>query len=245
VRSEELWFSPKKPAPGVRLRLFCIPYAGGGPSVFRSWRTELPEDIDVCPIQFPGRENRVTERRFMSITLLVKALAENLEDYLEIPFAIFGHSTGALIGFELARELRRRYGVEPAHLFASACRSPQTPNPYPTIHLLPEQGFLLELNRLYGQPDILQHPELKDLLIPTIRADIALYETYCYTVDEPLRCPISALGGLQDRSVLYQDLRSWRIHTQGAFAVRTFPGGHLFIHSARPLLLRVISQIVR
>jgi medium-chain acyl-[acyl-carrier-protein] hydrolase len=238
----KLWITCPKPNPRARLRLFCIPYAGGGASLFHTWSASLPPDIEVCPIQLPGRENRRLEPLFTQLPPLVQTLAHALIPYLSIPFAFFGHSLGALISFEVARLLRRQCGLEPMHLFISGCRAPQIPNSYPPIHLLPEYRFVQEVRWLDGTPEeILENTELMQLVLPILRADIALYETYVYKMDAPLSCSISAFGGLEDGKVNYADLASWHAQTHGPFTLRMLPGGHSFMLSARELLLRSLS----
>ena len=119
------WIAGRKPNPLARLRLFCLPYAGGSALIFRAWSNALPADIEVCPIQLPGRSTRSKEQPFTEISALIQVLAQALSSLLDRPFAIFGHSLGALIGFELARQLRRQYSLSPVRLFVSGGRAPQ------------------------------------------------------------------------------------------------------------------------
>jgi medium-chain acyl-[acyl-carrier-protein] hydrolase len=192
----------------------------------------------------PGREGRFVEPPFTAMHPLVHSLAASLESRLTLPFAFFGHSMGALVGFELARELRRRRGLEPVHLFVSGCRAPRIPNPHPPIHVLPEDRFLEELQGQYGPASamLFENAALRALMMPTIRADITLSETYVYSDDEPFHCPISAFGGLHDAAVLYHDLRAWSAHTDGPMNMRMLPGDHFFIKSSRRELLRALSD---
>ncbi|MCA1852371.1 MAG: hypothetical protein LC647_08250 [Beggiatoa sp.] len=161
------------------------------------------------------------------------------------PFAFFGHSMGALIGFELARQLRRQHGPSPVHLFVSGRGAPQIPPPEPPIHALPEPQFIAEVQHFNGTPtEVLQHPELMQLLIPTLRADFAVCETYTYTTDAPIDCSISAFGGLQDRKVSRERLEAWRDQSRASFSLCMFPGDHFFLHTAEPLLLETIAQLL-
>lgn len=235
------WISFRKPAPETRLRLFCFPYAGAGALIFRTWSDALPADVDVCPVQLPGRGTRLMERPFTNLSTLVEALAPALVPLLDRPFAFFGHSLGALVGFELARQVRRQYGVHPVRLFISACRAPQIPQRGPPIHTLPEKEFLAELRRLNGTPsELLNHQELMEIMLPLLRADFALFETYVYSTEPPLSCPISAFGGLQDHRVRDTDLEAWRTQTSGFFSSQMFPGDHFFLNE--PLLLRALAM---
>jgi medium-chain acyl-[acyl-carrier-protein] hydrolase len=240
------WIVFRKPNPQARLRLFCFPYAGTGASIFRTWSDGLPADVEVCPVEFLGRGTRMMETPFTQLPPLVQALAQALAPLLDKPFAFFGHSLGALVGFELARQLRRQYGVQPVRLFISADRAPQIPHQDRTIHALPEGEFLVELRRLNGIPGkVLEEVELMQIMLPVLRADLAVYETYVYSTERPLNCPISAFGGLQDHRVSRGDLEAWRGQTSGSFSLRMFPGDHFFLNTTQPLLLQVLSQELR
>jgi medium-chain acyl-[acyl-carrier-protein] hydrolase len=239
----DLWIACRKPRPQARLRLFCFPYAGGGASIFRTWADGLPADVEVCPIQLPGRGTRLGEPLFTQLSPLIQALACALLPLLDKPFAFFGHSLGALVSFELARQLRRQYGVQPVHLFASASPAPQLPHRGPPIHTQSKGDFLAELRHLNGSPkEVLDHEELMQISLPILRADFAVYETYEYPTEPPLNCTISAFGGLRDRTVSQSNLEAWREQTNVSFSLQMFPGDHFFLNSTQPLLLRVLSQ---
>jgi len=237
------WIAWRKPNPHARLRLFCFPYAGTGAAIFRSWAEGLPADIEVCPVQLPGRANRTAEARFTRLGPLIPALAQGLAPLLDQPFAVFGHSLGALIGFELTRHLRQHYGLQPVRLLVSADRAPHRPRHEPPLHTLPDRPFLIELAHFNGIPaPVLADRELMQLLLPTLRADLTLYETYRYTAEAPLDCPISCFGGWQDHKVKVGDLEAWRDQTRATFSLRLFTGDHFFLNSAQTLLLQALSQ---
>ena len=239
----DTWVSWSKPNPQASLRLFCFPYAGGAAQTFRTWPDSLPMAFEVCPVELPGRGKRITSAPFTRLQLLVQALAIALLPYLDKPFAFFGHSMGGLVSFELARLLRKNYGISPVHLFVSGYRAPQVPDPDPPIHALPEPEFLEELRRLNGTPEVvLGNTELMQMLLPALRADFAVIETYAYTPELPLDCPITAFGGLQDREVRYDDVKVWQEQTNAAFSLHMLPGDHFFLQSAQPLLLQSLSQ---
>ncbi len=237
------WIAPSGPSTHARLRLFCFPYAGAGASIFRTWAADLPPDIELCPVQLPGRETRFAEPALTRLSPLVQALAKHLRPHLDQPFAFFGHSLGALISFELTRELRRQNAPGPVHLFVSGCRAPQFPDPDRPIHRLPEPKFLAALQHLNGTPaDVLHHPELMQRFLPALRADFALLETYVYTADQRLDCPITAFGGTQDPKASLEDLSGWRDQTQDSFNLQLFPGDHFFMHENRQPLLQALTQ---
>ena len=242
----ERWIAFHTPKPQARLRLFCFPYAGAGASIFRTWSDGLPADVEVCPVQLPGRGTRLMETPFTEITPLVQTLAQALFPLLDKPFAFFGHSLGALVGFELARQLRRKSGIQPVLLIASADRAPQVPLRDGPIHALPEREFLVKLRRLNGIPaTVLEDAELMQIMLPVLRADFAVYDTYGYTTEPPLNCAISSFGGLQDHKVSRSDLESWCDQTSASFSLRMFPGDHFFLNTAQPLLLQALSRHLR
>lgn len=237
------WITCPRPNPQAQLRLFCFPYAGGAASTFYVWSDNLPREVEVCPVQLPGRENRLGESLFARMGPLLEALLPAIQPYLDRPFAFFGHSLGATISFELARKLRTQNGPEPLHLFVSGSRAPQLPDPDPPIHHLPDEEFIAGLRRFNGTPEaVLQHAELMELFLPILRADLALHETYVYTTSEPLDCAVSAFGGLEDEKVSRDDLAAWQEQTRGTFKLRMFPGDHFFLRSARSHLLQAVSQ---
>lgn len=224
------------------MRLFCFPYAGGGASLFWGWAERLPSGVEVCSVQLPGRGSRAAEPPRSRLLPLVGEMAEALGPYLDRPSVFYGHSMGALLCFELARELRRRHGFEPARLVVSGCSAPQIVDCEQT-HQLPDDLFIEHLRELNGTPaELLDNQELMQLMLPVVRADFAALETYEYVAEPPLGCPITALGGLQDDTVGGDDLRAWREQTTSDFAARMLPGDHFFIHSAEGLVLQVLSR---
>jgi len=236
------WIVYRRLNPQACLRLFCFSYAGGGASVYRTWANNLPLAVELCPVQLPGRENRLKEPAYTQLEPLVESLLQALQPYLDMPFAFFGHSMGGLISFELARRLRRSE-TRPAQLFISGRRAPQVPDREPPIHHLPKAEFIKELRRLQGTPEaVLQNAELMELVLPCLRADFSVCETYIHSASAPLECPISVFGGVDDSKITLEDLAAWREHTQGALVLRTFPGDHFFLHTARASLLQALHS---
>jgi medium-chain acyl-[acyl-carrier-protein] hydrolase len=173
----------------------------------------------------------------------VAAAAARLAPLLNKPFAFFGHSMGALISYELARHLRRTGAPLPAHLFVSGHGAPHLPDRNPPLHALPQAQFVEKLRELNGTPEeVLRHPELLELLIPILRADFAVCETYVHAPEPPLDCPISAFSGLGDEYVNREELEGWREQTTGRFSVRLFPGDHFYLNTARPYLLQALAR---
>ena len=240
--SADGWIVQYRPERQATSRLFCFPYAGGGASIFRPWPDLLPPGVEVCAVQFPGHEYRLGEQAYTRLTPLIQALAEAILPYLDRPFAFFGHSMGALVSFELARRLRKAYGVRPARLFLAAFRAPQLPNPNIKIYHLPEEVFKVVL-RAEGIPErILQNEEIMQAMLPTLRADFELCDTYTYTAEPPLEMPFSLFGGMEDIRISADDLDSWCVHSSASSSLLMLPGSHFFIHSAQDLLLAALSQ---
>ena len=239
----ERWLAYREPRPRARLRMFCFPYAGGGASIYRGWGGSLPADVEVCPVQIPGRESRLREPAYTHIEPLVQALADVLPRWFDLPFVFFGHSMGALIGFELARELRRRGAPMPQHLFVSGRRAPQIPVREEPIHDLPEPEFIAKLRELNGTPEeVLQHAELMRLLLPVLRADFGINETYSYREEEPFGLGLSAFGGLGDEDVSRDDLEAWKTQARGRFRLRMLPGDHFFLHATRDVVAEAVAR---
>ncbi|ALB42313.1 MULTISPECIES: thioesterase II family protein [Nostocales] len=241
-----LWIKCPQSNPQAKLRLFCLPYAGGGTSIFRLWPRELPSNVEVCAIELPGRENRIKEKPISNLEILTENLVDVLLQHLDKPFAIFGHSMGSLIAYDLARKLRQR-NVNPVYVFLSGRPAPNIPELYPPLHLLPNAEFIEKLTNVYSAiPEVvLQDQELMELFLPTLRADMTLVETYIHSQVEPLDCPIFALGGLEDPEASYDNLVSWRDYTRSSFSIEMFPGGHFYLNENRQALLQFMSQTLK
>lgn len=243
--SASLWFTRFKPSPLASSRLFCFPYAGAGADIFRQWALNLPPSIEVCAVQLPGRGRRIKEPPYTRLLTMVDEIGTAIQAYLDKPFSFFGHSMGAILGFELAHRLRREVGLEPTRLLVSGCRAPHIPNTDRKRHQLPDREFLEELERLDGTPkQVLAHPEMVQCLLPPLRADFEAIENYVYSPAPPLTCPISAFGGRDDPEVKAEQLEAWRDQTTSGFTLRMFSGNHFFIHEAEELLLRVVGLIL-
>lgn len=240
---ESPWRAYSRPNPQARLRLFCFPYAGGEALIFRNWAESLPSSVDVYAVQLPGRGGRMTEPLFTSLPPLIGVTVQALLPHLDKPFAFFGHSMGALISFELARLLSREKGRQPAHLFVSGRRAPQLADKERITYNLPKQEFIEELRRLKGTPDeVIEQPELMEVMLPIVRADFKLCQTYVYSPGPPLSCPITAFGGLEDKEVTREHLEAWREQSSATFSLRMLPGDHFFLRESESMLLTILSR---
>jgi len=236
------WLPLAEPNPRARLRLFCLPYAGGAASVFRAWADDLPASVDVCPIQLPGREQRFADRPLVRVAPLVADMEQALSPYLDLPYAIFGHSMGAIIAFELARALARRANV-PRQLIVSGHAAPHLEPPRRLRADLPDRELIDGLRQLTGTPEfLLENHQLMQIMLPTIRADLAICDAYSYVTGDPLACPITVYGGLYDPCAPSDMLPDWQLHTSAGFRIRLFPGEHFFLHTARSSVLSALAQ---
>ncbi|WP_163988742.1 thioesterase II family protein [Pyxidicoccus caerfyrddinensis] len=241
--SPDRWFPTRKPLTEPRMRLFCFPFAGGSAAIYNAWGAGMPVGVELCAVQLPGRERRLMEKPIDSLPALVDALLPVLAPLLDRPFAFFGYSMGSRISLELTRRLHVRNGPMPRGLMLAAAGPPRENDREP-IHHLPEAEFIANLRKYDGTPEeILQHRELLELLLPTLRADFALawWENGNHPVK--LDVPISAMGAVGDAHVPVAKLETWREETSNAdFRVRHFPGGHFFIRQHQDAILTAVRE---
>jgi medium-chain acyl-[acyl-carrier-protein] hydrolase len=230
--SRRRWLESLSSAAEISLRVFCFPYAGGTAYAYRDWQRHFPPDIDLCLVHLPGRAKRIGEQPVKSLQLLVQTIADLITQEPQPPYVLFGHSMGALISFELARELRRRDFKLPRRLFLSGRSALTEARQRVPIFALPDDAFIAEVKRFNGTPaEVLDHPETRRLFLPALRADLEIDDTYEYYSEERLACPITVYGGLQDSDISEENLRAWQQQTSGDYKLRTLPGDHFFIHS--------------
>lgn len=244
--SRDPWAVIPRRVPNPRLRLLCFPYAGGGASIYGRWHELLPPEVEVVAVQLPGRESRLAEKPFARMGPLVDTLSEVLKPYMDLPFALFGHSNGGLMAFELARRLRAEGRRMPLQLFVSGRPAPQVVLTEPIVHDLPDAEFRAALRRFGGTPEeVLENEEMMSLIEPLLRADFAIGETYTFVPGLPLALPISAYAGAADQEVPVWQVEAWKEQTSAPFVLKTFPGGHFFIHEDRALLGQTLHRELR
>ncbi len=243
MKAAREWIVRPRPVVSPRVRLFCFPHAGGNGSVFKDWPTGMPEDVEVCVVELPGRGRRLSQPPLTNMNQILEALTEGGYPYKETRVAVFGHSFGALLAFEFARRLGAM-NIHLIHLFVSGQAAPQLPDPEPPMGYLSDPEFISEMIRRYdGIPaEILREEEMMQLLLPVLRADMMMKETYQYQYGSLLKCPISAFGGHDDSSTTIDELAAWGDQTTGPFKLRTLPGTHFFINTARNDLLRAVAE---
>jgi len=232
----------KKPG---RCRLFCFPYAGGGASLFAGWNSLTPA-AEVAPVQLPGRENRLREPPITRLDELVPSLLEAMGPMLFGPWAVFGHSFGGLVAYETARAAVRDGYQQPEAVFVSACRPPDVATRFSKLlHKLSDEELIAALEDLGASPSpILSDPEMRSLVLPAVRADIELCETYEYEPDDVLEAPIVAFSGADDHHADAAEMKRWQEFTHGPFTQRIVPGGHFFLKSDPGLLVSHLKELI-
>ncbi len=230
---DPLWLPDQALTASARYRLFCFPCAGGSAAAYRPWQRAMPGHIQVCPVELPGRGARLGETPVASLPLLVRELVASLAGALDEPFAFFGHSMGGLVAFELARGLREHGMAQPAHVFISSTTAPGAPGRRRLVHDAPECEIRQHLRTLNGTPEeLLTDDELMALVMPVLRADFAVLETYEYEAGEPLGVPLSVFGGRYDPVVSPADLAPWSEQSSVGTRFRLFPGDHFYLNTA-------------
>ena len=236
------WGLSRPRRPGAPMRLYCFPHSGGSPGEYVRWAQHLPT-TEVWGIQLPGRGARLHEKPFTAVADLVDALVDEFS--FTDPFAFFGHSLGALVAFDTARELRARGLPGPRRLVLSACTPPHHGLQRAPLHTLPDEEFLDAISDRFGglPPAIRTEPELLELVLPAYRADLEMFERYEHVPQEPLPCPITVVGGTDDY-IPPALLADWRRYTTGDFASHIFPGGHFYLRDepVQGQLIRVIAR---
>lgn len=241
------WFVCPQINPGAEARLFLFPYAGGGPAVFNQLVSGIPGAMEAWIAHYPGRGSRHAEAPIKQISTLAESLLLAMQPLFDKPFVFLGHSLGGLVAFELARHLRRNGLPQPQILFVSACGAPHLSDPQPPIYALPDGEFLQSVQRLNGIPsELLDQPELMQLLLPVVRADFEAIENYVHLPGElPLAVPIVAFGGLDDPRVSREHLEGWSLHTSSGFSSQYFPGDHFFLNTAREAVIAAMVATLR
>ncbi|MFE7116239.1 thioesterase II family protein [Streptomyces sp. NPDC057654] len=242
--SSARWFRRPRPGGDPSLRLLCLPHAGGTASLYRAWTGPLPDWIEpvlVCP---PGREERVDERGPDDVPALVAALADAVRPLLDRPWAVFGHSMGALVAHELALRLVSEGARPPEHVFVSAREAPQFHRPG-AVHLLDDDGLAAELLRLGGtHPELLAMDEVRRLILPAVRDDYRLVETYAPPGPTALPCPVTALVGTGDTEVSEDEARGWSRWTDAEFRLLAFTGGHFYFSDDPHDVVRSVTGLL-
>lgn len=229
--------------PERRLRLFCFSYAGGDAAAFHPWQADLAPEVQVCAVRLPGRGSRFCEAPYTSLAALVPVIAAEVTADRSTPFWFLGHSMGALLAFEVARYLAARDLPQPVGLIVSGCEAPGQRRPERLRADLDDDALIEVLGEFNGVPaEVLQHRELMKMLLPTVRADLTMVETYAYASGARLGMPIEVLAGTADPHVDSGAIVGWADETTGACSVHWFNGDHFFINSERDAVIRHVRR---
>ena len=240
------WLVCLRQVPKAQYRLFCIPFAGGDFSIFLTWPDFLPPQAEVFGVELPGSLRRMSEKPLTDMEPLVDGLARALLPHLDLPFAIFGSCTGSFSAFELVLKIRALCGREPAHLYCSSVWAPHLPSRHPPIHRLPKKDFIQSLDHLGAIPrETLAQPELVQVLLPAIRADFKVAETYTPVNGAQVHCPLTTFCGTNDPMVLAEEAAAWEEETTGPFQLLMLEGDHNLWKTSRETMLSTIKEDMR
>lgn len=235
----------RRAQPDCSERLFCFAYAGGSAAVYAPWQAALGSGVEVCAIQLPGRGTRLAEPPLQSFGQVVAEAVVAVQSLDDRPFSFFGHSLGALLAFEVARQCMERNLREPRMLFVSGCEAPTRRSPSRGLHLLPDDALIAELRSYNGTPrEVLENRELMTLVLPILRADFALVEQYRYRRGNRLSMPIVALAGEADPYAPPERVAPWLDESLTAGTLRSFPGDHFFIHGCHDRLVEHVAGML-
>lgn len=232
----DLWIRRYFPSVEARVQLVCLPHAGGSASFYRPVAQALRPRVEVLAVQYPGRQDRRHEPLIDDLGTLADEVCAAVAATVDRPFALFGHSMGSTLAFEVTRRLEAR-GTYPLRLFASARRAPSADRDE-RVHLRDDEGLISDVRALSGtSQQVFGDEELMRMVLPVIRGDYRAAETYRHTPGPRLRCPVTALTGDSDPKATLEEVAAWRGHTDGGFDLRTYSGGHFYLldHTAEVL----------
>ncbi|WP_091610910.1 thioesterase II family protein [Amycolatopsis saalfeldensis] len=241
------WIRRFHPAGDARVRLVCLPHAGGSATAYFPLSRAAAAaglDAEVVAVQYPGRQDRRAEPCYDDVGDLADSIADDLAPWSDRPLALFGHSMGATVGYEVARRLETR-GTELLGLFASACRAPSR-HRVEYVHQRDDDGLIAALKELSGTDTaVLGDDELLRMVLPAVRGDYTAVETYRHREGPELACPIEVLVGDADPVTTLAEADAWRAHTTGGCALEVFPGGHFYLNARLEAVLATVAARLR
>lgn len=239
-RPTALWFHRPEPRPHARLRLVCVPYAGAGAGVFKSWAARLPDDVELVAVRLPGRESRIRERPYSRWGPLTAAFSDALAEQIASPYVLFGHSMGGMLVYET---ITRPMSRAPERVVISGCRAPGTARELPVIHDLSDARFVEHVARLAAAPpQVLANSALLKLLTPMLRADFRLAETWPQSPARPVPVPVTAFWGVDDEVASRAEVAAWRSLALQGFRSHGVAGGHFFVHDSADEVCAVLRR---
>lgn len=245
MSKKTLSFVALAPNPHAAFRLVCLHHAGGSAITFRGWEQQLDPRCELWSLQLPGRGRRYSEPLIREPNRLISLLEEEFMPWIDKPYILFGHSMGALLAYELACAVERSRARAPVHLLLCGRRAPHQPSPHAPMHQLPDAELIEKVRSLDGtDEEILEHPELIELLLPILRADFQIAETHSNSIGPPLKCPISVFTGSRDPWVSEEAARAWQDLTTGPFTYKQYDGGHFLTSEQRQLIVGEVNDIL-
>ncbi|MFQ3243617.1 MAG: surfactin synthase thioesterase subunit [Arenicella sp.] len=224
------WLPKLNAMPSSKARLFCFAFAGGGASVYSPWQSLLGDHIEVCPIQLPGREERIRETCLTSIDDVLDQLMPLMTSSLDKPFLVYGHSLGAHIAYAFIDRIKREFGKSPQAFLVGAQRSPDIPYPYPSVLGATQQQLHQVLSKFDGMTArVMQSEELMELMMPVIKADLQLCESLQYCGELALDGPVIAFRGTRDRAISAACMAGWSQHSKNQYQYEEVDGDHFFL----------------
>ncbi|MFJ9178096.1 thioesterase II family protein [Streptomyces sp. NPDC102360] len=237
------WLRRYSKATAPRLRMVCFPHAGGTAQLFQGWPSRLPSDVDLLAVRYPGRQDRLAEPCVETMEELADSITDALADHLGLPLALFGHSMGSSVAYEVAVRLESRHGVSPAHLLVSGRAAPHHAK-RSLLHDADDDTLIAGIRTLGDLgSEVFDIPELRELLLPPLRADYRLIETYRPHSPVPVRSPITAYVGTEDHGCVREDVLAWaELTTSGDFGLRAFDGDHFYLVPQEGELLADVTR---
>lgn len=244
-RQASAWYRIYQPRPAATHRVILLPHAAGSASFFRQWARALPDHIEAVAVQYPGREERIGDNMIDTMEALVTQLAPQLSQVLDKPYVLFGHSMGGAIAYELYRQLEQLGLPLPEHLVISAIEGPSRHHTG-NLHQQDDQALIQEMQRLDGtRVDLEAFPELADMILPLMRNDYRLIETYQPVQHKkPIKTAITVLTGDEDKELDVGDAEAWKQETTGSFAIKSFSGGHFYLVPQQDEVIATLTRLV-
>ncbi|MCX5203716.1 alpha/beta fold hydrolase [Streptomyces sp. NBC_00237] len=235
--TDSIWFRRYATAVPPRMRLVCLPHAGGSASFFHSWGHAFGADVEVMAVRYPGRQERIAENPVTGMERLAEAVTEALLPCIDTPLALFGHSMGGSLGYEIALRLQERHGAPPSVLMVSCRKAPHLLTAR-TAAFSSDDELVAEVQRLGGtDTSLLDDPDLRELILPAIRADFGTVAGYTARPGVPLDCPVVAYVGDSDPDVDVEEVRGWQGLAPKGFDLKVLPGGHFYLVDRRDELI--------